>query len=70
MLRHVGHGEHVPFFGSLKKERVRKKVYRTREHARADLFEYIEMFYNHRRRHSHLGGVSPTVFETASIGSL
>jgi putative transposase len=54
------------FFGSLKKERVRKKIYRTREDAREDLFDYIEMFYNPRRRHSHLGGVSPEVFERAS----
>jgi putative transposase len=54
------------FFGSLKKERVRKKVYHTREDARTDLFDYIEMFYNPRRRHSYLGNVSPEVFERAS----
>ena len=54
------------FFSSLKKERIRKKVYRTRDHAKADIFEYIEMFYNRTRRHSHLGGVSPEVFEAAS----
>ena len=54
------------FFSSLKKERIRKQVYRTRDLAKADVFEYIEMFYNRTRRHSHLGGVSPEVFETAS----
>jgi putative transposase len=54
------------FFSSLKKERIRRKVYRTRDLAKADIFEYIEMFYNRIRRHSHLGGVSPEVFETTS----
>lgn len=55
------------FFGSLKKERVRKRTYKTRELARADIFDYIEVFYNRQRRHSHLGGVSPEVFESASV---
>ncbi len=54
------------FFSSLKKERIRKYVYPTRERAKADIFEYIEMFYNRTRRHSHLGGVSPEAFEAAS----
>jgi len=54
------------FFSSLKKERIRRQVYRTRDLAKADIFEYIEMFYNRTRRHSHLGGVSPEAFETAS----
>jgi len=54
------------FFGSLKKERVRKRIYRTRAEAKADLFDYIEMFYKRTRRHSHLGGVSPEAFEQAS----
>lgn len=54
-------------FGSLKKERVRKRIYRTRAEAKADLFDYIEMFYNRSRRHSHLGGVSPEAFEEASL---
>jgi putative transposase len=58
------------FFSSLKKERIRKQVYRTRELAKADIFEYIEMFYNRMRRHSHLGGVSPETFEAASIQRL
>jgi putative transposase len=54
------------FFRSLKKERIRRRIYRTRELAKADIFDYIEMFYNRTRRHSHLGGVSPEAFETAS----
>jgi putative transposase len=33
---------------------------------RSDVFDYIEMFYNQTRRHSHLGGASPEAFETAS----
>lgn len=55
------------FFSSLKKERIRKRVYKTRDLGRADVFDYIEMFYNPTRRHSHLGGVSPEAFERASI---
>jgi len=40
--------------------------YKTRDLARADVFDYIEVFYNRTRRHSHLGGVSPEAFERAS----
>ncbi len=55
------------FFGSLKKERIKKRIYKTRELARADIFDYIKMFYNPTRRHNHLGGVSPEAFEPASF---
>ena len=55
------------FFSSLKKERIKKRIYKTRELARADVFDYIEVFYNRSRRHSHLGGISPEDFEAASI---
>ena len=55
------------FFSSLKKERIRKRIYKTRDLARADVFDYIEAFYNRTRRHSHLGGVSPEAFERAFI---
>ena len=55
------------FFSSLKKERVRNRIYATRAEARADVFDYIEVFYNRRRRHQHLGGVSPVQFEEAQI---
>ena len=54
------------FFSSLKKERIRKRIYKIRELARADIFDCIEVFYNRARRHSHLGGVSPEAFEQAS----
>jgi putative transposase len=54
------------FFSSLKKECIRKRVYKTRDLARADIFDYIEMFYNPKRRHTHLGGVSPEAFEQAA----
>ncbi len=40
------------FFSSLKKERIRKRVYKTRDMARADIFDYIEVFYNRNRRHT------------------
>jgi putative transposase len=50
------------FFNSLKNERVHGTRYRTREEARADVFEYIEVFYNRSRRHSTLGLKSPMQF--------
>jgi transposase len=51
------------FFSSLKTERVARKVYRTRDQARADVFDYIERFYNTTRRHSTIGYISPVEFE-------
>ena len=51
------------FFSSLKVERVATKTYRTRDQARADVFDYIERFYNPRRRHSTIGYLSPMQFE-------
>lgn len=51
------------FFSSLKKERIKKKIYSNREEARSDIFDYIEVFYNRRRRHSHLGQLSPADYE-------
>jgi putative transposase len=53
------------FFSSLKKERVKKHIYQTRELALGDVSDYIESFYNPTRRHSHLGGMSPDQFEAA-----
>lgn len=53
------------FFSSLKTERTAAKTYRTREQIRADVFDYIERFYNPTRRHSTLGYVSPIQFEEA-----
>jgi putative transposase len=51
------------FFSSLKTERTAGKTYRTRDAARADVFDYIERFYNPRRRHSTLGYLSPVAYE-------
>jgi putative transposase len=54
------------FFSSLKTERVNRQRYRTRAEARADVFDYIERFYNLRRRHSTLQYLSPVAFEDAA----
>jgi len=51
------------FFGTLKTERVFLTDYKTRDEARTDIVDYIEMFYNSRRRHSYLGNISPRRFE-------
>jgi putative transposase len=51
------------FFSSLKTERTNRMVYHTRAEAKADVFDYIERFYNPRRRHSTIGYVSPMEFE-------
>lgn len=51
------------FFSTLKTERTSRKRYRTRDEARADVFDYVERFYNPRRRHSTLGQVSPDQFK-------
>jgi len=55
------------FFSSLKTERTARKVYRTRDDARADVFDYVERFYNPRRRHSTLGYLSPVEFEEQAM---
>lgn len=52
------------FFHTLKTELVHHRRYRSRGQARADIFEYIEVFYNRQRRHSYLGYYSPAAFET------
>ena len=60
----LGHAPTESFFNSLKNERVHGTRYATRAEAEADLFEYIAIFYNRRRRHSTLGYSSPTQFLT------
>ncbi len=56
------------FFGLLKRERVNRTRYLTRDEARADLFDYIERFYNRKRRHGRLGNISPVAFEERTEG--
>ena len=51
------------FFQLLKRERIRRQIYLTRQDARADVFNYIEMFYNPKRRHNTSGDISPVEFE-------
>ncbi len=52
------------FFHLLKRERIRRKTYQTRKAARQDVFEYIEMPYNPKRKHTNNGMLSPVDFET------
>ncbi|WP_261936359.1 IS3 family transposase [Sphingomonas bisphenolicum] len=55
------------FFSSLKRERIRRRTYKTREEARQDVFDYIEMFYNPVRKHARNGMLSPAQFERQQI---
>lgn len=51
------------FFQLLKRERIKRQIYPTREMARRDVFSYIEMFYNPKRRHSSRDNLSPIEYE-------
>ena len=51
------------FFQLLKRERIKKKIYLSRDEAKSDIFEYIEMFYNSKRRHGSIGQCSPLEYE-------
>ncbi len=51
------------FFQLLKRERIKRRIYSNHDEARADIFQYIEMFYNPKRRHSSNDGLSPVEFE-------
>jgi len=51
------------FFRLLKRERIKKKIYGTREKAHSDIFDYIGMFYNSQRRHGSGDQMSPTEYE-------
>ena len=55
------------FFASLKRERTKRRNYRTRDQARADVFDYIERFYNRKRRHGYVGNISPVQFENRTM---
>jgi putative transposase len=58
------------FFQLLKRERVRRKIYASREEARRDIFDYIELFYNSKRRHGYAGGLAPVEFEKQYFNQL
>ena len=51
------------FFSVLKKERIKRRIYPTRAAATSDVFDYIEMFYNPKRKHVRNGMLSPVEFE-------
>jgi transposase InsO family protein len=55
------------FFHTLKTELVHHEDYRNRVEAKSSIFEYIEVFYNRQRRHSHLGQMAPMAFEAAKL---
>jgi transposase InsO family protein len=57
------------FFHTLKTELVHYRDYLTRDEARRDIFEYIEVFYNRQRRHSTLGYLSPAQFEVTALAA-
>jgi putative transposase len=57
------------FFSLLKRERVRRHTYPTREEAKADVFDYIERFYNRKRTHGYLDYISPAEFERRATGT-
>lgn len=58
------------FFQLLKRERIKRRIYTDHAEARADVFEYIEMFYNPKRRHGSSGGLSPVEFEKQQSSGL
>jgi transposase InsO family protein len=55
------------FFHTLKTELVHHEDYRSRAEAKTSIFEYIEVFYNRQRRHSHLNQMAPLAFEKAAV---
>ena len=57
------------FFHTLKTELVHHEDYRSRAEAKTSIFEYIEVFYNRQRRHSHIGQVAPMAFEAAMLAA-
>jgi putative transposase len=48
--------------------RIKRKIYKTRNDARAEVFIYIEVFYNRKRRHGYIGNISPVEFEQNTPG--
>jgi len=58
------------FFSLLKTERIKRTIYKTRAEARSDIFNYIELYYNPKRRHGNNNGLSPVEFEKRHLGKL
>jgi putative transposase len=58
------------FFATFKKRVIQRIIYATREEAKGDIFNFIEMFYNPVKRHSHTGDVSPVKYEEAYFARL
>ncbi len=58
------------FFNLLKRERIRRRIYKTREEARQDVFDYVEMFYNPKRKHAKNGMLSPVEFENRQLNKI
>ena len=53
------------FFATFKKRVTKRKTYSTRDEAKTEIFNFIEMFYNPIKRHTHTGGISPAKYEEA-----
>ena len=64
--RLLGQGAHGELLRELKSESLHRYDFATRDGARQEIFEYIEVFYNRKRRHSALGYLSPAEFEMAN----
>ncbi len=58
------------FFQLLKRERIKRRIHPTREAARSDVLDYIEMFYNPRRRHGTSDDLAPVEYERRYFQSL
>ena len=58
------------FFSLLKTERIKRRIYKTRAEARSDVFNYIELYYNPKRRHGNNNGLSPVEFEKRYLGKV
>ena len=57
------------FFATLKKELIHRRTWPSKAELRTEVFDYIEVFYNRRRRHSTLGMLSPADYENSTLGA-
>jgi putative transposase len=60
----------LSYTSTFKKRVTQRKIYPTRDEAKTEIFNFIEMFYNPVKRHSHTGGASPANFEEAYFARL